>query len=148
MTKCHRGGRCTSIQPFVPCCRYSASRSPGWRSASGCAPTWPFGGLPWLLLGYTQTPAVIACQIADITGVYGVSFCVALVNAWVALFVINRFSLRQLRHAGAMVLAVALLVLGYGWYRLEEKTTYPGPRVMVVQSNYPQSNSGAKGLDL
>jgi len=109
--------------------------------------TWPFGGLPWLFLGYTQTPALVACQIADITGVYGVSFCVALVNAWVALFVINRFSSRNLLPAGAVVLALLLGVLVYGWYRLGQKTTYPGPSVMVVQSNVPQSNTGDKGAD-
>ena len=107
--------------------------------------TWPFGGLPWLLLGYTQTPALIACQVADITGVLGVSFCVVLVNAWVALFFINRLSSRNLLPAGVAVLAVLLVVLGYGWYRLSEKTTYPGPTVLVVQSNYPQSNTGNKG---
>jgi apolipoprotein N-acyltransferase len=107
--------------------------------------TWPFGGLPWLFLGYTQSPLVIGCQIADITGVLGVSFYLALINAWMALFVINRLSTRDLLPAGAVAVALLLVVMGYGWYRLSEKTTYPGPTVLVVQSNYPQSNTGEKG---
>src|SRR5208282_1810215 len=30
-----------------------------------------FTGLPWLFLGYSQTPALVLCQIADIAGAYG-----------------------------------------------------------------------------
>ena len=40
-----------------------------------------FSGLPWSLLGYTQYQWLPAIQIADVTGVYGVSFMVVLVNA-------------------------------------------------------------------
>jgi apolipoprotein N-acyltransferase len=43
--------------------------------------TYLFSGLPWSLLGYTQYQWLPAIQIADVTGVYGVSFMVVLVNA-------------------------------------------------------------------
>ena len=39
-----------------------------------------FTGFPWALLGYSQYRALPLIQIADITGVYGVSFVVVLVN--------------------------------------------------------------------
>jgi apolipoprotein N-acyltransferase len=40
-----------------------------------------FGGFPWDLCGYSQAGRLALIQIADITGVYGVSFLVVSVNA-------------------------------------------------------------------
>jgi apolipoprotein N-acyltransferase len=55
----------------------------------------PFGGFPWLLLGYSQTdwPRVIQC--ADLTGVYGVSFIIAGLNTGLAWLWISRSRLIQ-----------------------------------------------------
>ncbi len=50
-------------------------------------------GLPWALLGYSQYQWLLAIQIADLTGVYGVSFLVVLVNATLAevgLWIVHR----------------------------------------------------------
>jgi apolipoprotein N-acyltransferase len=109
--------------------------------------TWPWHGLPWLYLGSTQTPALWMCQIADITGVAGLSFLIVVMNAWVAMWVINRFSIKGLVSSGILTLVMLGGVIGYGIYRLrtEPRLLVPGPTVMVVQSNFPQSNSGAKG---
>src|SRR5207248_2564507 len=38
-------------------------------------------GLPWLYLGDSQVPLLTMCQIADIGGVYAVTFWVVVVNA-------------------------------------------------------------------
>ncbi|MBD0305311.1 MAG: apolipoprotein N-acyltransferase [Nitrospiraceae bacterium] len=46
--------------------------------------TYLFSGLPWALLGYTQYQWLPVIQIADLTGVYGVSFLIVLVNAAVS----------------------------------------------------------------
>ncbi|MBM4123842.1 MAG: apolipoprotein N-acyltransferase [Nitrospira sp.] len=46
--------------------------------------TYLFSGLPWDLLGYSQYRWLPAIQIADHTGVYGVSFVIVLVNAALA----------------------------------------------------------------
>src|SRR2546422_7940318 len=46
-----------------------------------------FSGFPWALLGYSQYHTLSVIQIADVTGVYGVSFLLVLVNALVARFV-------------------------------------------------------------
>jgi apolipoprotein N-acyltransferase len=109
--------------------------------------TWPWHGLPWLWLGSTQTPALWMCQIADITGVAGISFLIVAINAWVALWLLNRRSFNGLRVSGIVVAILFASVIGYGAYRLQTEPALltPGPNVMVVQSDFPQSNSGAKG---
>ena len=111
--------------------------------------TWPWHGLPWLYLGYTQSPALALCQSADLFGVAGLSFLIAAANAWIALWVLNRLSLRRLVPSGLLVLTLLAADLGYGLYRLraEPRQWVDGPVVMVVQPNYPQSNSGEKGAE-
>lgn len=42
--------------------------------------TYALTGFPWALLGYSQYKFLTIIQIADITGVYGVSFLIAAVN--------------------------------------------------------------------
>ncbi len=48
----------------------------------------PFGGFPWLLTGYSQSGWLGLIQVADLAGVYGISFLIASVNtaaAWPCL---------------------------------------------------------------
>ena len=118
-----------------------------WTAAEWFRGTWPWHGLPWLYLGYTQSPVLAVCQSADLFGVAGLSFLIAAVNAWVALWLLNRLSVRRLVPAGLVVLALFAANLAYGVYRVrtEPRRWTEGPAVMVVQPNYPQSNSGAKG---
>lgn len=47
--------------------------------------TYAFTGLPWALFGYTQFQRLELIQIADVTGVYGISFLLVLANAAIAL---------------------------------------------------------------
>jgi apolipoprotein N-acyltransferase len=104
-----------------------------------------FTGLPWLYLGHTQTPILPMCQIADVTSAYGVSFWVVLVNVWVTLLILNRANLARLIVPGIVLLAVLGATLAYGLFRMGQRSTYPGPKVLVVQPNYPQNNNGSKG---
>jgi len=102
----------------------------------------PLGGFCWHYLGhglYRQTGWI---QIADFSGVYGVSFLLATVNAVLA-HLIHLASTRQprwgLRTAPA-VIYMALLLVGtasYGGYRTGQTVPIPGPRVSVVQGNLP-----------
>jgi apolipoprotein N-acyltransferase len=111
---------------------------------------WPLGGLAWGYIGQSQAPALPLCQIADITGVYGISFFVAMVNAWVAMLVLRspRMNIWLTGEgeapAGLVILIVGAGILIYGFFRLSQHPTTPGPRVLVVQPDYPQSNSGEK----
>ncbi len=104
-------------------------------------------GFSWLGLGYSQFLSLGVIQMADITGVYGVSALIVLVNA--ALFYVLRFFLfapagergMPWRVAGVTVLMVAL-ALGYGMRALDIYSKPPsaesGLRVALLQGNIPQ----------
>src|SRR5258706_4430459 len=62
-------------------------------------------GLPWLYLGHTQSPVLVVCQIADLFGVYGITFFVAAVNALLFLY-LRGGSRRALRMATAVVIVM------------------------------------------
>jgi apolipoprotein N-acyltransferase len=54
--------------------------------------TYFLSGLPWNLLGYSQYRALDLIQIADHTGVYGISFLIVLVNLALAEFLLADFT--------------------------------------------------------
>ncbi len=103
------------------------------------------GGIPWCLLGHSQYEVVRLIQVADIAGVYGLSFLIiftsyTLYNACCVL-PDKRLCLRRLLPA----LAVVLAVLGYGSIRLWQYGPHqpdltaesPAP-VAVIQGSTPQ----------
>jgi len=93
-----------------------------------------FSGLPWSLLGYSQYRFLDIIQISDTTGVYGVSFLLALSN--VALWGLLR---RQRRgfFLAAFFLGVLAAAWAYGRMRLSENMVDPGRTIPVgvVQGN-------------
>jgi len=109
-----------------------------------------FTGLPWLYLGYTQTPVLNMCQVADVGGVYAVTFWLAAANALAALLWLHRDDDAPLKRPIISVAVLLALCGGYGWYRMRQTPAMlsEGPLLAVIQSNYPQSNSGAKGASL
>jgi apolipoprotein N-acyltransferase len=65
-------------------------------------------GFPWNLLGISQVDNVALCRIAGVTGVYGISFEIVLVNvAMAAAFLIPR-SKRGMMFAAALAAAAVL----------------------------------------
>jgi apolipoprotein N-acyltransferase len=93
-----------------------------------------FSGFPWALLGYSQYRLLPVIQIADITGVYGVSFLIVLVNS------VLWESIRDRKRLVPLLLCAALfgLVVVYGMHRMR---THEGPeriRIAVVQGNIEQ----------
>jgi apolipoprotein N-acyltransferase len=72
----------------------------------------PFGGFPWLLAGYTQTRFLHVVQIADITGIYGVSFLLLCVNTAIAWFFRGETLINCLRGRIVPLLVAATLVAG------------------------------------
>jgi len=103
-------------------------------------------GLPWLYLGHSQSPVLAMCQIADITGAYGITFWVAAINALAAVAWLDRDRLGRVVPAALLVGAMVVGILGYGIFRIGQTPAAltPGPIVAVVQPNYPQSNSGVR----
>ncbi len=103
-----------------------------------------FSGFPWELLGYSQYLTLPLVQIADITGVYGVSFLIVLVNAAVYRF-LEAFIDRNWKPVQKEILAAGLLLAasaGYGYWRLagispQSKEGTP-VRISLIQGNIPQ----------
>jgi len=97
-------------------------------------------GFPWALLGYSQYRNLHVIQIADLVGVYGVSFFIVFVNA--AIWHFFRFPRKA---PFALVIGVSLmaaLVWGYGYLRLHEvpiETAGAARAVGIVQGNVDQS---------
>jgi apolipoprotein N-acyltransferase len=91
-------------------------------------------GHPWLLLGYALVPHVALIQVAELGGVYLLSFALALTSAFVAES-IGRGGARAVRPLIAAALVVAS-VWGYGRFRLSvPMPSAPAVPVMVVQGN-------------
>jgi len=97
-----------------------------------------FTGFPWALIGFSQYKNLPIIQIADITGAWGVSFLVVLVNA--AFYLILRKQSRAL--VFFICTATFLLSLIYGFYKLSYKPVFSGKdkslKISVVQGNIPQ----------
>jgi len=67
-------------------------------------------GFPWDLLGLTQIDNPLLARLAPITGAYGLSFVIALINSLWLL----RVTVRERRYArSALTLAGVLIVVGY-----------------------------------
>lgn len=104
--------------------------------------SWFLTGFPWDLLGYSQYRMLPVVQIADITGVYGVSFLIVSVNCGLCALVRRLAAGGRLPRADMAVpclLVAACLV--YGNIRLREvRATPPGAelRVALVQPNISQ----------
>src|SRR5438552_17393643 len=95
-----------------------------------------FGGFPWGLLGYTQYARLPAIQIAELGGVYAVSFVVVAINAAVAGTVV----LPWRRALAGLALGGVLLgtTLAFGGWRLREITPPAVARVTVMQPSIEQ----------
>jgi apolipoprotein N-acyltransferase len=104
-------------------------------------------GFPWYYLGHSQFRFLALIQVADVTSALGISFLIALVNAWcvdlLSLPLLRR-SARGIRLTGPQTVrlwTVTLLVGGtlvYGAYRLSTGKFREGPRLALLQTNMPQ----------
>ncbi len=74
----------------------------------------PFDGFPWLLAGYSQTSYLPLVQVADMTGVYGVSFLLTWINTALVWLLLHRFKRRAAWPAAAgFLLVIASLLYGH-----------------------------------
>lgn len=104
-------------------------------------------GYPYSLIGYTQYGFLEFIQIADLTGVYGVSFLVLAVNGALADFFIlkRRTAEMPLFHKnhtviGYILLAIALgATMMYGTEMLDKEVTGKPLNTVIVQPNIEQN---------
>jgi apolipoprotein N-acyltransferase len=77
--------------------------------------TYLFTGFPWNLTGYSQLPFRKIIQVADITGVYGVSFLVVFINAAIYSTIVNYYEKKKVStYELILTLLLLLTVLFYG----------------------------------
>jgi len=99
-------------------------------------------GFPWTMLGHSQYRTLPLIQIADITGVYGITLLIVLANAVFHRVVRAQFgSSIPYPAKSALILFVALIgTLYYGFYRLNATGTenLKPLRVALIQGNIPQ----------
>lgn len=90
-------------------------------------------GFPWGLLGITQVDNIPLARIASVTGVYGLSFEIMLVNAaFAAVFLVQREKRKQL----LLATVIAVLILQAG--SLVPAPAMPADRnALLVQANVP-----------
>jgi apolipoprotein N-acyltransferase len=116
------------------------------------------GGFSWFYLAHSQYQCIALIQITDITGQYGVSFFVAMVNGAAldaAIWALQRagggahkqdahatapaWTTRRVCKAVGICGGVAGIMLGYGAFRLSQQTTSEGPVLGVTQMAFPLS---------
>ncbi|MFQ5466355.1 MAG: apolipoprotein N-acyltransferase [Thermodesulfobacteriota bacterium] len=105
-----------------------------------------FTGFPWALVGYTQARVLPVIQIADVFGVWGVSFLVVAVNAVLALWLRRLLAGRRGAAPVGEAVAVAVmltLTIAYGFMRIgevdERAGGWEGLTVGVAQGSIDQS---------
>jgi apolipoprotein N-acyltransferase len=100
-------------------------------------------GFPWDLLGTTQIDNVPLSRLATVTGVYGLSFEIALVNTAVAAAFLVPRARRKLLLSASLLSALALHA-----GKFIKSPALPGDRgVTLVQSNIPILDSEAWSLE-
>ena len=113
-----------------------------WTAVEWVRTTYALAHFDLYSLGYSQARWPCAVQIADVTGVYGVTFLIAAVNGLIAdaFFALRggAWSFTALRARRIVVPAVAIgvafaIVLGYGAVRCAGIKDERGPRVALVQ---------------
>ena len=93
---------------------------------------------PWLPLGLALSRTPVLAQAADLSGVRGLSFCLAAVNGLIA----DAWLLRGRRAAIAKrliaVVAIVAAMAGYGAWRMRTTQLRPLAPIAIVQPNIPQ----------
>src|SRR3989338_6929622 len=100
-------------------------------------------GFGWASLGYSQYKNILMIQIADLTGVYGVSFVIIFVNTWLQEIVRQRVVEKKLSTekefvlSGLIVVGVLSAVVVYGFWSRKDATPADQSKIAVVQGNIP-----------
>ena len=99
-------------------------------------------GFSWLGLGYSQFLSLPVIQMAEYTGVYGVSWLIMLVNVGFYL-TWKSWNGRPDTNMGVRFLSVTILVLalwvGYGSLALNRTVKGPSLKVALIQGNIEQA---------
>lgn len=101
--------------------------------------TYLLSGFPWSSLGYSQYRSLPVIQIADVTGIYGISFLIVAVNGAIVDFFMFRKTKRMSLLLGPVLSIILLVVtLGYGFLALKESDAGKVIKISLVQGNIEQ----------
>ncbi len=110
------------------------------------AQSWIITGFPWELLGYSQYRNLPLIQIVSITGIYGVSFLLAVFNASLSQALI--FRPRRITYISPPLFLLALAAT-LGYIRLQELDASSDSddqiQVGIIQGNIPQGEKWKEG---
>jgi apolipoprotein N-acyltransferase len=99
-----------------------------------------FLSLPWMYLGHSQYRQPLVLQITSITGVYGISFVIVLVNVAVAQLILRRpTTWRTVPGSAIAALASVAIVLAQGAIVLSGAPPGEQLTVAAIQGNVPQN---------
>jgi apolipoprotein N-acyltransferase len=106
-----------------------------WTSLDWIRGLWPVGGFTWGALGYTQHGNRLLLPLASITGVWGITFVVLLVNA--LLLSAAPLLFRRVWGRGARLIAVGAIAVLLPALVPLPAAAGPTIRVAVIQGNVP-----------
>jgi len=103
-------------------------------------------GFPWSSIGYSQYKFLHVIQVGDITGIYGISFLVLMVNGAFADLILVKKRVQQmplfpisLTIVGlSLVFIIITVSLGYGHWRLGQQRSGNIVKASVIQGNIEQ----------
>lgn len=100
-------------------------------------------GFPWENLGYSQYRWLSVIQIADIAGVFGISFVLVLSNVLLFTLIFHVKTQRKVATrllSSLLLISLILIVVGYGNWRLAKLENHQGPsfKIALVQGNIAQ----------
>lgn len=111
--------------------------------------SWIFTGLPWNLLAATQWRNIPLIQICELTGIYGVSFCVIMMNMALAMTIPQLPNIIRGKRFWPMVTAMLILAMtlfaGFRLLKRAEKIETVPFRAGVVQCDLTQRRNPVPG---
>ena len=119
--------------------------------------SWIFTGLPWNLLAAAQWRNIPLIQICEYTGIYGVSFCIIMMNMALAMTIPQLPVIIKGKRFWPLVTAMILLAfslfLGFRLLKRAEKVETVPFRAGVVQCDLtqrrnPVAGQGEEALDV
>ncbi len=105
---------------------------------------WLLSGFPWAVIGYSQQDFSAAIQSCDVTGIYGVSLMLVVVNCAVAALIAQPKS-RLTWLSVAATVAICISHFGYGLWREGQplEARQQQLRIALIQGNIDQAQKWA-----
>jgi len=103
-------------------------------------------GFPWNLWGYTLYRHLLLVQIADIVGVYGLSFVIVALNCLVFDLFFRDYSRRMKLSLLVGTATLVVLTIVYGRIKMDEPLPTGPLNVCLVQGNYRQEEKWEPGM--